>query len=123
MNYWFAVAAGLALAICGLHVIAGGREVVGPLLAASNLDPAVRYLHYYCWHLVTLVLAALAGAFAYASLVVGGLDLAVFAVGLSAVFALWSLGMIARYRLSVWQYPQWLLFTVLAALGLSGCIL
>lgn len=120
MNVWFAAAAGLSAAICGVHFVSGGREAARPLLAAPELDRAVKFTHYYCWHLTTIAIAALSAAFAYSSQVETASDLAYFATGLAAFFALWGLGMIVAFRLSPIQFPQWAMFVLVALLGLAG---
>ncbi|MBW8734266.1 MAG: hypothetical protein JF571_08180 [Asticcacaulis sp.] len=40
-----------------VHVFIGGKYVARPLLADRRLPPASKWLNYYCWHLVSLMLA------------------------------------------------------------------
>ncbi|MBH5397551.1 hypothetical protein HZZ13_07055 [Bradyrhizobium sp. CNPSo 4010] len=120
MNAWFAAAAILSAGICGLHVVMGGREAARPLLAASGLDHVAKFTNYYCWHLVTIVIGALGAAFAYSSWQASAVDIAQFATAIALLFALWSVAMIVRFRLSPIQFPQWALFILIALLGLAG---
>ncbi|WP_374656411.1 hypothetical protein [Dongia sp.] len=120
MNGWFAAAAGLSAFTCGLHVVMGGREAARPLLAAAELDRLAKFTNYYCWHLVTIVIGALAVAFAYSARAGMAADLALFATGIAFLFALWSLGMIARFRLPPLLFGQWALFLPIGLLGLAG---
>lgn len=122
MNFWLLAAAGLASATCGLHVIAGGREAARPLLASLDLDRVAKYTNYYCWHLVTITIAALAIAFATAAFPATSQSLAVFATGASFAFALLNLVMIARFRLPLREFGQWVLFLAIALLGLTGLL-
>lgn len=120
MNAWFLSAAGVAALICAIHVVAGGREAVRPLLASIELNQSAKYTHYYCWHLVTITIGALAAAFAYASRPGAGPDVAVLATGMSFLFALLSIVQIAIFRLPMKEFGQWVLFLGLALLGLAG---
>lgn len=119
MNAWLALAAVLAAATTLIHLVLGGRHVASPLLAAERLHAVPKFTMYYCWHLVTIVLAALALAFGLAATGLGSRDLALFATAGAALFCLWSLGMIGLFRLRIAHFPQWALF---AAITLSGAV-
>jgi hypothetical protein len=119
MNAWLALAALLAAATTLIHAILGGREIATPLLAAERLHAVPKFTLYYCWHLVTIVLAALALAFGLVAIGLGSRDLALFATVGAALFCLWSLGMVGLFRLRIAQFPQWALF---AAIAISGTI-
>jgi hypothetical protein len=119
VNTWLALAAALSAATTLIHVILGGRHVATPLLATDRLHPVPKFTMYYCWHLVTLMLAALALAFGLVATGLGSRDLALFATSGAALFCLWSLGMIGLFRLQLAYFPQWALF---AAIAISGTI-
>jgi len=121
MNHALAVAAALSLGTWALHTFVGGREIAGPLLR-SGLHPVPKYTNYYCWHLVTIVLFAMAAAFAYGAVVPAGRDVAAFALMLSSAFAAWSLALVRWTRQPPLRLPQWLLFlaiSVVAAVGFA----
>lgn len=120
MNYWFLAAAVLSALTCVVHVILGGRESVRPLFAATHFDHVAKFTNYYCWHLVTIAIAALAVMFAMAARSGASDDLAVAASAVALMFALWSCGMIMRHRLHPLQFPQWALFLPIACLGFVG---
>lgn len=122
MNGWFVAAAALSAFACGLHVVAGGREAARPLLAARDLDRFAKFTNYYCWHLVTIVLAAMAVAFGYSARLGAATDLALFATGIAFLFAIWSLVMIAKFRLPPLRFAQWALFVPIGLLGLAGVL-
>ncbi len=119
MNLGFlaaALASGLTTAI---HVFLGGPQLVGPLLG-SALAPTVKHTHYYCWHLVTLVLCTMSAGFGWAAVAPGALELAVALTGLSASFGLWSVVLVIWSGQSSLELPQWSLFLGIAAAGGAG---
>jgi hypothetical protein len=120
MNLWLALAAALAAATTLIHIVLGGREIARPLLAAERLRAVPKFTMYYCWHLVTIVLAAQALAFGLVAAGLGSRDLAAFATVGAALFCLWSLGMIGLFRLRIAHFPQWALFAAIAASGALG---
>lgn len=120
MNAWLALAAALAAITTLIHVILGGREIATPLLATERLHAVPKFTMYYCWHLVTIMLAALALALGLAATGLGSRDLAVFATVGAALFCLWGLGMVALFRLRIAHFPQWALFAAIAASGAAG---
>lgn len=122
MNLYFLVAALLSVGICALHVVVGGRKVARPLLDAERLSATAKFTNYYCWHLVTIAISALAAAFAIAGTSEASRDTAMLATAVAGLFAGWSLVMIAIFRLPLWRFPQWLLFLPVAGLGLAGLV-
>lgn len=50
-----------AITFC-VHTFVGGPIVAGPLIRNQDLPEASKWLSYYCWHIATLVIAALAVA-------------------------------------------------------------
>lgn len=120
MSLWLTAATIIALATTLIHAWLGGREIAGPLLAAERLRNVPKYTMYYCWHLVTIILAGQALAFGLAACGQASRDLAIFATAGAGLFALWSLGMIGSFRLSPTHFPQWALFIPMAACGALG---
>lgn len=118
----FLLPAAVAALIAAIHFFVGGREVARPLLRQDTLSPVVTLTHYYCWHLVTITLVALAGAFAYASLAPDGRVLAVFATAAAFLFAVWGLALVLWQAQRHRDMPQWMLFAVLAASGAAALL-
>jgi hypothetical protein len=115
------VACVFSLVVCALHVWLGGREAARPLLD-SELRSIPKYTNYYAWHMVTIVIAAMGAAFAYAALVPDGRDVGLAALGLAIAFTLWSLTLIAwKYRRPT-LLPQWLLFLSVSIAGAVGLL-
>ena len=75
-NFWL-LAAGVAATITTLiHIFAGGPTVAAPLLAARDIAETPKLTNYYCWHIVTITLAAMSFAFIYASIMPGEVAMA-----------------------------------------------
>lgn len=120
MNYWLLAAAIMSGFTCVIHTTLGGRETAVPLLAAPDLKKIPKYTAYYCWHLVTITLAGIAFAFWLAAGDPNAHALGVFATFGSGAFALWSVVMIAIFKLRPFHFPQWALFIPAAILGVIG---
>ena len=116
MNIYMLPAA-VAAVIAAIHLLIGGREVVRPLLQQGTMTPVVTLTHYYCWHMVTITLTGLAGAFGYASWTPDGRVLAVFATFAAGLFAVWGLALVLWRSQPHRDMPQWMLLAVLAATG------
>ena len=119
MNTPLLAGAVLSLATWAIHLVLGGRDIARPLLEA-NLAPVPKLTAYYCWHLVTIVLFAMSGAYAYAAWVPGGRDVAILVTGLSVAFAAWSGLLVASRHPHPLELPQWILFLGIAATAAYG---
>lgn len=121
MNGFLAAASALSALTWAVHTFVGGPEIATPLLNAEM--PAVpKFTAYYCWHLVTLTLAAMAVGFGYAAFDPGGWDVAVLATGLAASFAGWSLALVRWSGRHPLELPQWVLFLGIFAAALPGLL-
>ncbi|HOV04863.1 MAG TPA: hypothetical protein PLG99_10675 [Kaistiaceae bacterium] len=119
-NGWWLAAAFFSLVTALAHIFVGGRQIAAPLLAARTLHPIVRYTHYYCWHLVTIVLLALVLAFAGAGAGRLAGDLAIAATVFAVLATVWSLALVTMMGMSFRLMPQWALFVPVALCGLAG---
>lgn len=121
MNIYLMIAALLSVGIVMLHTFMGGRVIARPLLAA-DMPGVPKYTSYFCWHITTLALAALALMFAYAAYQPGARDVAVVAVTLTAAIAVLGIVMPLRLRLKYKNHPQGWLFVPVAIIGFWGCL-
>jgi hypothetical protein len=121
MNTGFAIAASLALLTWGIHTFVGTPQIARPLLD-SDMEPVPKYTNFYGWHLVTIVLFAMAGGFGYAATTPQGGDVGVLMTLLSGAFGLWSILLIAWKHRHPMQLPQWTLFVAVTAAGLVGVL-
>jgi hypothetical protein len=113
--YWAAAIS--ALITFAVHTFVGGAFVARPLLASRGLPRATKWLAYYCWHIVTLLLLALAAAFAATAT---GLLSPNAALGLStfcATCSLLSIVVALRGKIAPWRFPSTTLFAMTAAFG------
>ncbi|MDO6730380.1 hypothetical protein Q4577_10140 [Marinovum sp. 2_MG-2023] len=121
MNFVLFTAAGLSLVWCLVHFFVGGRDVARPLRADRSLDPMVRDVLWFCWHIVSVVLLLMAVFF--------GLDAVGLTQGLALAATLLSLGIMMLGILSVPMIgqsyrvvPQGWLFVPTTVLGVWGLL-
>ncbi|WP_428642788.1 hypothetical protein [Roseibium sp.] len=122
MNIFLLIAAGLSAGVCLIHTFLGGREIAVPLLQAADLAPVPKYVSYFCWHIVTIALAAIAAMFAFAAMRPDSLELAWAATGLTGAICLLGLAVPPMKKQTYAHMPQGWLFlpiTVLGAIGVS----
>lgn len=115
-------AATTSLVTFGVHTFVGGVYVARPLLADQGLPKAAKWLAYYCWHIVTMLLLAMAAAFGAMAI---GLLTRHAAVGLAsfcAACSLLSISVALKARIAPWRFPSTTLFAATAALGFAGAL-
>jgi hypothetical protein len=122
-SFFFWAACATALTTFCVHTFIGGIYVARPLLADQGLPPAAKWLAYYCWHLVTLMLGALALVFAaMAARSIASdiaLALSIFCLCCSAL----SMAVATRGGIAPLRFPSTSLFAVVGLLGLAGATL
>lgn len=121
MSLWLYAAAAAAFITLLIHFFLGGSHVVLPLLNANSLKEDVKFTHYLCWHLVTVSLFIMFVGFFYAAYY-KSFEIALFMTSQSIFFALWNFIMIFQHQLSLTVYPQWVLFILIAGLGIIGIL-
>ena len=123
---WIVISSGiLAFITAGVHIVAGGKEVARPLLAAP-MDETVKLTMYACWHLVSVSL--LLSSFALLVNGFGFLDSPPMVAFISALWLLYGIVFIVvNYCIaslpSLFRLPQWILLFPVGLLGLLGVIL
>ena len=119
LNWPFALAAAASLFTAAVHVFLGGPGVAKPLLEAE-MPSVAKFTNYYCWHIVSITLIAMAVGFAVAATQDGAALTGLSWTLIAAAFAIWSLALAVWKRMSLFALPQWLLFAPIAALGVWG---
>jgi len=122
MNIWILAAAGACGITTLLHIFGGGATAARALLATKDMSRVDMLTNYYCWHLVTIVLAAMTAGFGWAGLNPPEHALVIGLTGLSGAFTLLSIALVMVYRVKPLALPQWLFFAVIAGLGLAGIV-
>ncbi|MER7112086.1 hypothetical protein [Streptomyces sp. NPDC000229] len=123
MNAWFLTAGTTAGAVAAVHVIAGGRDVVRPLLEGNLPDEPRRVLHAV-WHMVTADLILAAAVLIWLALGdrPGGETiawlLAAHFVAYSGVFL--ALSLATNWSRPLLRLPQWMLLLPVAMLSAAG---
>lgn len=121
-NYWLLAAGAASGATLLIHVFAGGPSIARPLLSATDIDEVARLTNYYCWHLVSITLAAMTFGFTYPAFTSGEAALAAMWTVIAAAFALWSVALVIWKRQRALDLPQWTLFAAIAGLGAVGLV-
>ena len=119
MNTFLLAAAILTFITWGIHTFSGTKTIAVPLLE-SDMESVPRYTNYYCWHGITVLLAAMAGGYLYAALVPAGQDVAAFITAISIAFCLLGILIIIQKKMTTMQMPQWLLFAIISAVAVPG---
>jgi len=125
MNIWFLAAGLLSLGLCLLHIIGGGKVAARPLLGLGGLNPVAKYTNYYCWHIVTIIIAGLGIMYLFAAYAESAHELAVAASLFALSFSLWNLGLyfMIKKQLRHWyNLAQWLFFLPIWVLGFAGLL-
>jgi hypothetical protein len=118
--FWAAAAS--SLVTFAVHTFVGGAFVARPLLSDQSLPKAAKWLLYYCWHIVTMLLLATAAAFGAAA---SGSLARHAALGLAAFCAACSFLCVAvalKAGIAPWRFPATTLFAVVSAFGLAGAL-
>ena len=125
MNIWFVLAGISAFAVCLTHLFLGGKEAARPLLESLDLRPIPKYTNYYCWHMVSIAIAALGGMLMIAAYFPSAFELAWTATLLALSFSLWNISLyfLKRNEFRRWfELPQWLLFLPVWVFGFVGLL-
>jgi hypothetical protein len=123
MAEWpFFAAGGLSTLWLLVHGIMGGRDIVRPALAPSDLSPVVRYTLYICWHYTTVSIAMMAALFVWAGVSLN-MTGATIATALAAAFSMVGIVLARRQGGQFRDLPQGWLFGPVAVLGGIGLIL
>ncbi|MBQ0751452.1 MAG: hypothetical protein KBT70_14755 [Roseovarius sp.] len=116
--YWIA-ALGL-LFLSYIHLTAGQRKIVNPLLASRELKEDVVCVLFLCWHLVTLVMLGAAAAYIGAVISDAWREYALAGTVMISLLALWSFAVVIWKRQLHRDMPQWIAFAVVAIFGFAG---
>ena len=123
LNIWFLIAGISSFAVCLTHISLGGRVAARPLLDATELRPIAKYTNYYCWHIVSIVIAGMGVMFFVSAFFRSAFELAWVAIIFATLFSLWNIVLywsVRKHFRHWYELPQWVLFAPIAAFGLIG---
>lgn len=104
------------------HTFPGGAKMVPPLLNSQDIPETIKLVHYYCWHIVTIMLFGLAAAYVYAAIEPTGRVLAVAATGISFMCIAWGFVLVVWKKQKHRDMPQWAYFIPQTVLGIFALI-
>lgn len=99
------------------HFFVGGKFVAGPLLENTTLPRGSKWLNYYCWHVTSILLLLMVGAYLSAALTRQGVEMIVFLTIATACFSILSAAIAIKGRIKPWRFPSTSLFAALFVLG------
>lgn len=121
INWPLAVVSALSAATLFLHVFGGSPEYL-EIIRASALPAGQTSMYAVLWHAVTANLLIAAGAFGVASVRPSWRSAAILVIAEFVAFA----ALFVWYGLtelgSLWPMPQWILFSVFAAIATFGLL-
>lgn len=120
MNTYLLLAAAMCCVTNFIHCYFGGKYIAAPLLRSRDIHDVAKYTNYFCWHIITLMLAVMALAFVWAAMEPEAIEAAIVAEMLSLSFTAWIVGLVLWKRQSFRSMPQWSLFGAISALGGFG---
>ncbi len=119
-NLWFWVATVASLATFVIHTFVGGPRVTVPLIANESLPRAAKWLAYYCWHIVTLLLLYMSIGYGLVAAGRAPRELAVFLGVSAASFSILSVVVTLKAGIAPYRFPSTTLFLVIAVATLTG---
>ncbi|GAA6156918.1 MAG: hypothetical protein R8J41_00430 [Alphaproteobacteria bacterium] len=122
-SIWLFAASGAALVLFLVHVIAGGRAYVRPLMAQPDLPDMIRWMSYMAWHSASVGMAALCLTYGYLAIYGGPIELAVAATLYSVGSALVPLYIAIFGHGMFFRLPAIYGFGTIAAFGALGIAL
>lgn len=124
MNGWLLAAGITALGVAAVHIVAGHRDVVRPLLSCGLGDEPKRVLHAV-WHMVSIDLALSGLALLHLSLTDSTSGTGMVAWFVAAHFIAYAAAFLIVTLSVGWprpllRLPQWILLLPVAALAAAG---
>lgn len=111
-----------AVTFC-VHTFIGGPRVAEPLLKNKDLPVASKWLNYYCWHIVTIYLFFMGGAYAYVAWYPARPELVVFLTVLNTSLSILSIAVATKGKINPLRFPSTTLFALVAVCGFGWLII
>lgn len=123
MNQTLLSAGILSIMASLIHLFLGGRSIARPLLNANDLQDIPKYTQYYCWHIVTIVLAMMGVGYFYAAVQSSAQDVALIMTTLAASFCILGLILPLIFKQPYKHMPQGWMFLPITLLGIIGVVI
>lgn len=121
-GYFFSAAALVAFAAFLTHSLIGSKYAVRPLLSATDITPASRWLNYLCWHMATILVLVMAATLTCVAADLISRDavipIAIMAFGTSIL----SIVITLRAGINPLRFPASYLFGMVAILAVLGLV-
>ncbi|MFI8104773.1 hypothetical protein [Streptomyces sp. NPDC086023] len=124
MNGWLLAAGITAFGVAAVHIVAGHRDVVRPLLSCGLADEPRRVMHAV-WHMVSVDLVLSAAALVWLALAGDTSATGLMAWFVAAHFAAYAVAFLVVTLSAGWskpllRLPQWILLLPIAVLTAAG---
>ena len=120
--YLFAVAALICAFVVFAHVRMGGRIFLRPFLALE-IDPFLKSMGHFSWHIGTLVLGLIALGYTAAALIEDYFGYAVISTAIALVLVLLATAIAVRAKIPVRSFPVVPVYCVVIVMGFAGILL
>jgi hypothetical protein len=120
-SVWLSIAATLSFFTLVAHVFGGGRTIARPPLNCDLADEP-KYASYYCWHMVTIIIAYMTISFILVASNLASPDLAWGLNILSIPFTIWSVRLCLWKKQELLKLPQWLMSLPIRVAGILGVV-
>lgn len=121
-GYFFAVSALVAFVAFLTHGIVGSKFAVRPLLAATDITPASRWLNYLCWHIATVLLIVMAGVLACAAADQISRDAVIPVLIMAFAISILSVAITLKAGIHPLRFPASYLLGMVAVLAVLGLV-
>ncbi|MFJ6935820.1 hypothetical protein [Streptomyces sp. NPDC101132] len=124
MNGWLLAAGITAFGVAAVHIVAGHRDVVRPLLSCGLAAEPRRVMHAV-WHMVSVDLVLSAAALVWLALAGDASATGLMAWFVAAHFAAYTVAFLVVTLSAGWskpllRLPQWILLLPIAVLTAAG---
>lgn len=103
-----------------VHWLVGGVHAARPLLKAKDLTAGSRWLNYFCWHIVTVLLLIMAALLAFGAARRVSADALALVAVIAASISILSIAVTLRARINPLRFPASYLLAIVAGLTTWG---
>ena len=122
MNEILLLASGVNLITFFVHWQIGGIYAARPLLAAKDITKASRWLNYFCWHIVTILMLIMTGELGLTAFDLVSTDTIALVALIAGSISLLSIAVTLRAGIRPYRFPASYLLAVVAALSLAAIL-